>query len=96
MIIEPEKARSVKMSFQTRTFNEALALYTDNQPTDWSHTPSAELSDERCGGWIMRDADNFYIGFVSNYGSVTFTSHRPTTSSTRFDERGRVLNQWES
>tara|TARA_B100001093_G_C26565047_1_gene900409 strand:+ start:482 stop:742 length:261 start_codon:yes stop_codon:yes gene_type:complete len=82
-------------NFTTRTWSEALALYTKNQPSDWSHIPDAELSDERCGGWIMRDAENYYIGFVSNYGSATYTSHKLTTVRTKFDEKGRVLNPWE-
>lgn len=82
-------------TFKSRTFTEALALYTNNQPEDWPHKPDEEMSSHRCGGWLMKDADDFYIGFVSNYGSATFTSHRPTTSKTKFDEKGRVLNPWE-
>lgn len=82
-------------SFKTRTFSEAKNLYTDNQPDDWVHIPDAELSSERCGGWLMRDADNYYIGFVSNYGSVSYTGHKATTPATKFDEQGRVLNQWD-
>ena len=77
--------------FIRRNFTEAVELYQQSQPKDWSFIPCEEHSSERCGGWIMKDEANMYIGFVGNRGDVTFAGWEVTTPDTKFDERGRRI-----
>ena len=75
-----------------KSFDRVLSLYQCNQPADWKHVPCEEHSSERCGGWLIRDAHNMYIGWVGNRGDVTYASYEATTSDTKFDSRGRVIS----
>ena len=76
-----------------RTFKEAVKLYQQKQPEDWSFIPSEEFSSERCGGWLIRDANDMYIGWVGNKGDTSYASYALTTTDTAFDDKGNVLRK---
>jgi hypothetical protein len=42
---------------------------------------SEEYSDERMGGWIVRDEANMMIGWVGNLGDIKVYDYEPTTKA---------------
>lgn len=78
--------------FEKKSFSRVLSLYQEATPSDWKHVPCEELSSERCGGWLLRDSNDMYIGWVGNRGDVTYAGYEQTTSSTKFDDKGRVVS----
>lgn len=78
-------------NFKSKSWSRALDLYQKSQPEGWSFIPCEEHSSERCGGWIMKDNTDHYIGWVGNRGDVTYAGWEYTTPDTKFDERGRRI-----
>jgi hypothetical protein len=52
------------MKIQKLNFDEMLAKFKQDNPK-YSRTPSSEYSSGRMGGWLLKDANNKYIGFAS-------------------------------
>lgn len=77
--------------FQKNNFDKVVSLFQEGQPADFKHVPCEEFSSERCGGWIIKDEHDMYIGWVGNRGDVTYASYEKTTSETKFDSRGRAI-----
>ena len=62
-----------------RTFREAFALYLSKATTfKGEFLPVEEYSSERMGGWIMKDANNMYVGWVGNRDDVTYAEYCET------------------
>lgn len=64
------------------TFKQAKSKFLDkvNKTTDiHNRIPHVAFSSERMGGWILRDQNNMYIGWVGNAGDITFVDYRDTT-----------------
>jgi len=53
------------------SFSEVVDLFYTRVPEDYKKVPIEEYSDERMGGWIVRDTENMVIGWVGNRGDVT-------------------------
>ncbi len=61
------------MTWTTNTFTKAKKMFLTRAKElvkTYDKTPSEMYSSERCGGWLIKDTDNMFIGFVSNYGGV--------------------------
>jgi len=66
----------------TNTFEQAKSKFLDRvHQTGLSRIPHVAYSTERMGGWILRDLDNMYIGWVGNKGDITWVDYRETTPS---------------
>lgn len=84
----------VKMTkFVNRSFAQATEKYLKNCGPKWPHVPSEEFSSERCGGWLLYDASNMYIGWVGNLGEVRPSSYADTDSTTVLDRSGVSLSE---
>ncbi len=64
------------------TFQQAKSKFLDKvHQTNLCRIPHIAYSSERMGGWILRDLDNMYIGWVGNKGDITWVDCRETTPS---------------
>tara|TARA_Y100000114_G_C11678578_1_gene287467 strand:- start:555 stop:767 length:213 start_codon:yes stop_codon:yes gene_type:complete len=63
--------------FEKKSLETVLGLFAEHTKKfpDYHKKPCPSLCDERCGGWIMRDEANMYIGFVDNYGTVDLVDY---------------------
>ena len=57
------------------TFKEAVKLFNDKAPSNYDKLPNEEHSDQRMGGWIVRDEENMVIGWVGHRGDVTIYNY---------------------
>lgn len=61
------------MTWTTNTFTKAKQMFMARATklvANYDKIPSEQYSSERCGGWLIKDQDDMFIGFVSNYGAV--------------------------
>lgn len=75
------------------TFQQAKSKFLDKvrSTTDiHKRIPCVKFSTEKMGGWILRDQNNMYIGWVGNKGDITFVDYRNTTpyNSSRINIKG--------
>ena len=75
------------------TFQQAKSKFLDKvkkTTTKYNRIPCIKFSTEKMGGWILRDKNNMYIGWVGNKGDITFVDYRNTTpcNSSRINIKG--------
>tara|TARA_R110000824_G_scaffold122497_2_gene279708 strand:- start:305 stop:562 length:258 start_codon:yes stop_codon:yes gene_type:complete len=73
------------------TFTEIIKQLKDAHP-EYTRTPSEQYSSARMGGWLLKDNDDLYIGFVSNRGGVQLVDVAETTPENKPHIRG-VTNE---
>lgn len=69
------------------TFNEVLQQLKNEYP-DYNRIPCEKNSSARMGGWLLKDADNMYIGFVSFRGGAQLLEIAETTPDNKPHIRG--------
>ena len=60
------------------TFNEVLQQLKSKYP-HYTRVPCEKNSSARMGGWLLKDADNMYIGFASHRGGMQLLEIADTT-----------------
>ena len=75
------------------TFKQAKSKFlgkVNNTIDTYNRIPYRGFSTEKMGGWILRDKNNMYIGWVGNKGDITFVDYRNTTpcNSSRINIKG--------
>ena len=71
------------------TFTEIIKQLKDAHP-EYTRTPSEQYSSARMGGWLLKDNDDLYIGFVSNRGGSQLLEVAETTPEQKPHIRGGV------
>tara|TARA_R100001129_G_scaffold155199_1_gene118116 strand:+ start:200 stop:454 length:255 start_codon:yes stop_codon:yes gene_type:complete len=69
------------------TFNEIVQQLNSKYP-HYTRVPCEENSSARMGGWLLKDADNMYIGFVSYRGGAQLLEIAETTPDNVPNMRG--------
>lgn len=65
------------------SFSKMLKVFEETKPKDFTRQPSEKFSSERMGGWLLKDANDMHIGFVSNYGRTTYMNVVETTATNK-------------
>ena len=73
------------------TFTEIAKQLKETHP-EYTRTPSEQYSSSRMGGWLLKDEDDLYIGFVSNRGGSQLLEVAETTPEKKPHIRG-VTNE---
>jgi hypothetical protein len=68
-------------------FDKVLEEFKKIHP-HYSRTPSEKFSSARMGGWLLRDADDMYIGFLSKRGGCEVVDLVETTPENKPQIRG--------
>tara|TARA_R110000765_G_scaffold361080_1_gene451265 strand:- start:116 stop:406 length:291 start_codon:yes stop_codon:yes gene_type:complete len=64
------------------TFQQAKSKFLDRvkkTTAEYNRIPCIKFSTEKMGGWILRDQNDMYVGWVGNKGDITFVDYRDTT-----------------
>tara|TARA_Y100000114_G_scaffold113828_1_gene107803 strand:+ start:860 stop:1111 length:252 start_codon:yes stop_codon:yes gene_type:complete len=69
------------------TFTEAKDIFLAKAGSNYSKIPSEEFSSSRRGGWIIKDTEDMYIGFVGYRGGTEIYDYMPQTSETIKDNK---------
>lgn len=65
------------------SFTRVLKVFEKTKPKGFTRQPSEEHSSERMGGWLLKDANDMHIGFVSNYGRTSYMNVVETTATNK-------------
>ena len=76
------------------TFNEILHQLNDKYP-DYNRIPCEKNSSARMGGWLLKDTDDMYIGFVSFRGGAQLLEIAETTPDNKPPIRGATSEKFK-
>ena len=76
------------------TFTEIVKQLNETHP-EYTRTPSEQYSSARMGGWLLKDEDNLYIGFVSNRGGSQLLEVAETTPEKKPHIRGVTSEKYK-
>jgi len=68
-------------------FEKAKKIFLQKAGKSYQKIPSQEYSSARMGGWIIRDVEDMYIGFVGYRGDTQVFDYMPQTAETVQDNR---------
>ena len=68
-------------------FTEITERFKRDNP-NYARTPNEKYSSSRMGGWLLKDANNQYIGFASYKGSYQLVDLVETTPENKPSYRG--------
>ena len=76
------------------TFIEVLQKFEYKHP-EFTRIPSEKYSTSRMGGWLLKDSDDMYIGFISNNGNPQVVEIAETTPDNIPDVRGVITEKYK-